>query len=68
MPKDTLERAIKKGAGLLDGAVQYDTVTFEGHGPHQLPVIVECLTDNKNRTVGEMRHTLTKYGGKLVRA
>ncbi|MEZ4363283.1 MAG: YebC/PmpR family DNA-binding transcriptional regulator [Kofleriaceae bacterium] len=55
MPRDTLERAIKKGAGLLDGAAQYETVTFEGFAPHRVPVIVECLTDNKNRTTPNLR-------------
>lgn len=55
VPKDTLERAIKKGAGLLDGAAQFETVTFEGFAPHRVPVIVECLTDNKNRTTPNMR-------------
>ncbi|MBX3214037.1 MAG: YebC/PmpR family DNA-binding transcriptional regulator [Labilithrix sp.] len=55
MPKDTLERAIKKGAGLLDEAVQYETVTYEGFAPHQVPVIVECLTDNRNRTSANVR-------------
>lgn len=55
MTKDTLERAIKKGAGLLDEAVQYDTVTYEGFAPHQVPVIVECLTDNRNRTSANVR-------------
>src|SRR5262245_54094909 len=44
-PRDTIERAIKKGAGLLDGAVQYELVTYEGMTPHKVPVIVECLTD-----------------------
>ncbi|MCA9535592.1 MAG: YebC/PmpR family DNA-binding transcriptional regulator [Myxococcales bacterium] len=55
MTRDTLERAIKKGAGLLDDAAQYETVTYEGYAPHQVPVIVECLTDNKNRTAPNMR-------------
>jgi YebC/PmpR family DNA-binding regulatory protein len=55
MPKDTLERAIKKGAGLLDEGVQFDTVTYEGFAPHRVPVIVECLTDNKNRTATNVR-------------
>lgn len=55
MPKDTLERAIKKGAGLLDGGVTYETVTYEGFAPHRVPVIVECLTDNNNRTAQSMR-------------
>ncbi|MCC1496145.1 YebC/PmpR family DNA-binding transcriptional regulator [Alcanivorax sp. 1008] len=55
MPRDTLERAIKKGAGLLDDASQYELVTYEGFAPHQVPVIVECLTDNKNRTAQSIR-------------
>jgi YebC/PmpR family DNA-binding regulatory protein len=55
MPKDTLERAIKKGAGLLDEVVTYETVTYEGFAPHQVPVIVECLTENKNRTATNIR-------------
>ena len=55
MPKDTLERAIKKGAGLLDEVVNYETVTYEGFAPHQVPVIVECLTENKNRTATNIR-------------
>jgi YebC/PmpR family DNA-binding regulatory protein len=55
MTRDTLERAIKKGAGLLDGDVQYELVTYEGFAPHQVPVIVECLTDNKNRTATSIR-------------
>jgi YebC/PmpR family DNA-binding regulatory protein len=55
MPKDTLERAIKKGAGLLDEPVNYETVVYEGFAPHQVPVIVECLTDNRNRTSSNVR-------------
>lgn len=56
MPRDTLERAIKKGAGLLnDGSASYELVTYEGFTPHQVPVIVECLTDNKNRTAPNIR-------------
>lgn len=55
MPKDTLERAIKKGAGLLDSGVSYEKVIYEGFGPHRVPVIVECLTDNNNRTISSMR-------------
>ncbi len=55
MTKDTLERAIKKGAGLLDEPVQYETVTYEGFAPHKVPVIVECLTDNRNRTSTNVR-------------
>ena len=55
MPKDTVERAIKKGAGLLDEVVNYDKVTYEGFAPHRVPVIVECLTDNVHRTITSMR-------------
>jgi YebC/PmpR family DNA-binding regulatory protein len=55
MPRDTLDRAIKKGAGLLDEQANFETVTFEGFGPHRVPVIVECLTDNKNRTTPNVR-------------
>ncbi|WCM90203.1 YebC/PmpR family DNA-binding transcriptional regulator [Acidovorax sp. NCPPB 3576] len=55
MPKDTLERAIKKGAGLSGEAVNYERVIYEGFAPHQVAVMVECLTDNVNRTAPEMR-------------
>ena len=55
MPRETLERAIKKGAGLLDETVNFETVTYEGFAPHRIPVIVECLTDNKNRTATNIR-------------
>lgn len=55
MPKDTLERAIKKGAGLTGEAVHFEHVIYEGFAPHQVPVMVECLTDNVNRTAPEMR-------------
>jgi len=55
MPRETLDRAIKKGAGLLDEAVNYETVTYEGFTPHRVPVLVECLTDNKNRTTTSIR-------------
>jgi len=55
MPKDTLERAIKKGAGLTGESVHFDHVIYEGFAPHRVPVMVECLTDNVNRTASEMR-------------
>ncbi len=55
MPKETLDRAIKKGAGLTGEAVNYERVIYEGFAPHQVPVMVECLTDNVNRTAPEMR-------------
>ena len=55
MPKETLERAIKKGAGLTGEAVHFEHVIYEGFAPHQVPVMVECLTDNVNRIASEMR-------------
>jgi len=55
MPKETLERAIKKGAGLTGDVVHYEHVIYEGFAPHRVPVMVECLTDNLNRTAPEMR-------------
>jgi YebC/PmpR family DNA-binding regulatory protein len=55
LPRENIERAIKKGAGLLDEPVNYETVTYEGFAPHRVPVIVECLTDNKNRTATAIR-------------
>ena len=55
LPRDNIERAIKKGAGLLDDVVSYEVLTFEGFAPHRVPVIVECLTENKNRTATSMR-------------
>lgn len=55
MPRETLDRAIKKGAGLLDGGVSLERLTYEGFAPHKVPVIVECLTDNANRTYPNIR-------------
>ena len=55
MTRDTLDRVIKKGAGLLDEKVEYELVTYEGFGPHRVPVIVECLTDNRTRTASNVR-------------
>lgn len=55
MTKDTIERSIKRGAGLLDEGAQFETVTYEGFAPHRVPVIVECLTDNRNRTATSVR-------------
>jgi len=64
MPKDNIERAIKKGTGV--GEVEaYEEVVYEGYGPGGAALYVETLTDNKNRTVGELRHALTKFGGNL---
>lgn len=55
VPRDNIERAIKRGAGLLDDAAAFETVLYEGFAPHKVPVIVECLTDNKNRTAADIR-------------
>src|SRR3954465_8925286 len=54
--RDTIERAIKKGAGLTDEKIQFELVTYEGFAPHKVPVVVECLTDNRNRTAPEIRN------------
>jgi len=64
MTKDTINRAIKRGSGEGEGE-QMAEVRYEGYGPHGVAVIVDCLTDNKNRTVGEVRHAFTKCGGNL---
>ena len=64
MPKDNIERAIKRGTGDLDGQ-SYEHARYEGYGPGGVAVMVDCLTDNRNRTVGEVRHAFTKYGGNL---
>jgi YebC/PmpR family DNA-binding regulatory protein len=65
MPKDNIDRAIKKGTGELAGGAAYEEVTYEGYGPAGVAVIVEVMTDNKNRTVAEIRHIFSKYGGNL---
>jgi YebC/PmpR family DNA-binding regulatory protein len=64
MPKDNIERAIKKATGDLEG-VSYEELKYEGYAPGGVAVMVECLTDNRNRTVAEVRHAFTKYGGSL---
>lgn len=64
MPKDTLERAVKRGAGELEGQVLSE-IRYEGYGPGGVAVMVDCLSDNKNRTVGEVRHAFSKFGGNL---
>lgn len=64
MSKDTVDRAIKRGAGELDG-VNYEEIRYEGYGPGGVAVMVDCLTDNRNRTVAEVRHAFNKCGGNL---
>ncbi len=64
MPKDTVERAIKRGCGDADGAA-YEEIRYEGYGPGGVAVLIDCLSDNRNRTVSEVRHALGKHGGSL---
>ncbi len=64
MPKDNIDRAIKRGSGDLDG-VEYLEIRYEGYGPGGVAVMVDCMTDNKNRTVAEVRHAFSKFGGNL---
>jgi len=64
VPKDTIDRAVKRGAGGGEGE-DYQEVRYEGYGPGGAAVLVECLTDNRNRTAGDVRHAFTKYGGNL---
>jgi len=64
MPSDTITRAIKKAAGELEG-VSYEEITYEGYGAAGVAVIVETLTDNKNRTAGNVRHAFSKHGGNM---
>ena len=64
MPKDNIERAVKRGAGALDDT-DYQEMRYEGYGPGGSAVIVDCLTDNKNRTVAAVRHAFAKFGGNL---
>jgi len=64
MPKDNIERAVKRGAGELDGT-EYEELRYEGYGPGGAAIMVDCLTDNRNRTVAEVRHAFSKFGGNL---
>jgi YebC/PmpR family DNA-binding regulatory protein len=64
MPKSNIERAIKKGTGELEG-VNYEEITYEGYGPGGVAILVETITDNKQRTVAEVRHILSKRGGNM---
>jgi YebC/PmpR family DNA-binding regulatory protein len=65
MPKDNIERAIKRGTGELEG-VRYESVTYEGYAPNGVAVLVECLTDNRNRTGAEVKNVFTRNGGSLA--
>jgi YebC/PmpR family DNA-binding regulatory protein len=66
MPQDNIVRAIKKGTGELEGGAAYEASTYEGYGPHGIAVLIETLSDNKNRTVSELRSLFTKMGGRLA--
>jgi YebC/PmpR family DNA-binding regulatory protein len=65
MPKDNIDKAIKKGAGGAEGSAGYEEIVYEGYGPGGVAVLVEVMTDNKNRTVAEIRHIFSKHGGNL---
>lgn len=64
MPRDTVDRAIKRGVGGTEGE-HYEELRYEGYGPGGVALMVDCMTDNRNRTAGEVRHAFTKYGGNL---
>jgi YebC/PmpR family DNA-binding regulatory protein len=64
MPQDNITRAIKKGTGELEG-VNYEEITYEAYAPHGIAVMIECVTDNRNRTVAELRHLISKQNGNL---
>jgi YebC/PmpR family DNA-binding regulatory protein len=64
VPKDNIDRAIRRGGGELDGA-EYQEIRYEGYGPGGTAVMVDCMTDNRNRTVADVRHAFSKYGGNL---
>jgi len=64
MPQDNITRAIKKGTGELEG-VSYEEITYEAYAPHGIAVMIECVTDNRNRTVAELRHMIAKQNGNL---
>ncbi len=66
MPKDNIERAIKRGAGEDKDGTVFEEITFEGYGPHGSALMVTCVTDNRNRTVPDMRHAFSKYGGNMA--
>ncbi len=64
MPRDTVDRAIKRGSGAMEGD-DYEEIRYEGYGPGGVAVMVDCMTDNRNRTASDVRHAFTKYGGNL---
>ncbi|WP_018023918.1 YebC/PmpR family DNA-binding transcriptional regulator [Corynebacterium ulceribovis] len=66
VPNDNIERARKRGAGEEAGGADYETILYEGYGPGGVAVLVECLTDNRNRAAGDTRSTMSKYGGNMA--
>lgn len=66
VPNDNIERAVKRGAGLEDGAATYETIMYEGYGPAGVAIMIECLTDNRNRAASEVRVAVTRNGGNMA--
>ena len=67
MPKDNIERAIKKGTGELEGG-ELDEIMYEAYGPHGIPILIQCMTDNRNRTLADIRRVFNRQGGSLAEA
>ena len=65
MPKDTIDRAIKRGGGLQEGSDNFEEIRYEGYGPGGAAIMLDCLTDKRTRTVADVRHAFNKYGGNL---
>lgn len=66
VPNDNIDRAVKRGAGLEDGAATYETIMYEGYGPAGVAIMIECLTDNRNRAASEVRVAVTRNGGNMA--
>jgi YebC/PmpR family DNA-binding regulatory protein len=66
VPNDNIDRAVKRGAGLESGAAEYQTIMYEGYGPNGVAVLIECLTDNRNRAASEVRIAMTRNGGSMA--
>src|ERR687891_1131251 len=68
VPNDNIDRAVRRGGGLEAGGAEYQTIMYEGYGPNGVAILIECLTDNRNRAAGEVRTALTRNGGSLADA
>ncbi len=68
MPKENIERAIKRGTGEAKDGANFEEIYYEGYGPHGIAIIIDCVTENRNRTVAEIRHILTRSGGNMGEA